>query len=328
MIITKNVTLTARWLGGGAEERTQFTVSFNTNGGAPTVIPDVTVDSGFPLDTRFPTNPTRQGTVDEYHTFEGWFDGEEQYTASTRITKNVTLTARWTTHERGTFDVEMVFVQGGTFRMGCTIEQLDECWDYEKPAHNVNLSGFYIGKYPVTQRLWKQVMNGDDPSSFKGDDLPVETVSWDDVQVFITNLNNLTQRQYRLPTEAEWEYAARGGRESRGYKYAGSDDIDEVAWYDENSGWTTQPVGTKAPNELGIYDMSGNVWEWVNDWWGEYPEADSRTDPRGPSSGSGRVVRGGSWDSGARICRVSYRSTDAPDSRSYNIGFRLALSPP
>jgi formylglycine-generating enzyme required for sulfatase activity len=240
--------------------------------------------------------------------------------------------------------------------MGCTPEQGDDCHiptinflietmgRYpEKPAHRVTVGDFYIGKYEVTQRQWKQVMGVENnPSHFKGDELPVENVSWIDIQEFIQRLNKLTGKKYRLPTEAEWEYAARGGVKSRGYKYVGSNTIGDVAWYYENSGNKvldennyrsddieknnnmTHPVGTKQPNELGIYDMSGNVWEWVNDWYGEYSES-AKTNPQGSSSGSYRVIRGGCWYIIAESCRVSFRNNGNPDSRFYDIGFRLAL---
>ena len=156
---------------------------------------------------------------------------------------------------------EMVRVEGGTFHMGATSEQKDEAWDREKPVHSVTLSSYYIGKTEVTQALWQAVM-GSNPSNFKGSNLPVECVCWNDCQEFIQKLNSLTGRNFRLPTEAEWEFACRGGNNSRGYKYSGSNNLGSVAWYDDNSGGQTHPVATKAPNELGIYDMSGNVWEW------------------------------------------------------------------
>ena len=217
----------------------------------------------------------------------------------------------------------MVYVAGGTFTMGCTNEQGDDCWGVEKPAHSVTLSGFYMGKYEVTQAQWKAVM-GSNPSHNKGDNLPVENVSWDDVQAFIRKLNQLTGKRYRLPTEAEWEYAARGGNQSRGYKYAGGNNIDEVAWYDGNSGERTHPVGKKRPNELGLYDMSGNVWEWCSDWYDEdYYGNSPQNNPQGPASGSYRVLRGGSWSDYAIYCRSAYRYGYTPDSRSGSIGFRL-----
>jgi formylglycine-generating enzyme required for sulfatase activity len=227
--------------------------------------------------------------------------------------------------------IDMVFVEGGTFTMGCTPEQEPDCWDYhERPAHQVTLTNsYYIGKYPVTQAQWIAVM-GNNPSEFIGNTQhPVEYVSWDEVQTFITTLNTLTGRTYRLPTEAEWEFAARGGNSSLGYKYSGSDNIDDVAWYSANSGGTTHPVGTKSSNELGIFDMSGNVWEWVNDWYGSYTST-AKTNPTGPPPvfGYSRVFRGGSRSSGARDCRVSNRYSDPPDRRYIDLGFRLALSPP
>lgn len=218
---------------------------------------------------------------------------------------------------------EMVEVRGGTFRMGATSEQGCDAYDWEKPVHSVTLSGYYIGKTEVTQALWKAVM-GSNPSYFKGDDLPVENVSWDDCQVFVRKLNSLTGQNFRLPTEAEWEFACRGGNNSLGYKYSGSDNIDNVAWYDGNSGDKTHPVATKSANELGIYDMSGNVWEWCCDWYGDYTSG-ALTNPKGPESGSGRVNRGGSWDGNARGCRSSNLDFSYPTCRNYDLGLRLAL---
>lgn len=216
----------------------------------------------------------------------------------------------------------MVWVDGGTFRMGATSEQGSEISD-EKPVHSVTLSGYYIGKTEVTQALWQAVM-GSNPSYFEGDDLPVEQVSWDDCQEFIRKLNSLTGQNFRLPTEAEWEFACRGGNNSRGYKYSGSNYIDNVAWYDGNSGDKTHPVATKSPNELGIYDMSGNVWEWCADWYGDYSSG-RQTNPKGPYGGSGRVGRGGSWSISAWGCRSSGRGYGSPPGRSYGLGLRLAL---
>ena len=206
----------------------------------------------------------------------------------------------------------MIYVAGGTFNMGADDS---DAYDSEKPVHSVTVSSFSIGKYEVTQKLWKAVM-GTNPSYFKGDNLPVENVSWNDVQEFIRKLNAKTGKHYRLPTEAEWEFAARGGNRSRGYKYAGSNDIGTVAWYGSNSGDKTHPVGAKAPNELGIYDMSGNVWEWTSDIW--------CTDYKSPRTGSYRVYRGGGWDYSARDCRVSYRHDGTPGSCNGSLGFRLA----
>ena len=217
----------------------------------------------------------------------------------------------------------MVYVEGGTFTMGATFEQQEPDYD-EKPTHRVSLSSFYIGKYEVTQALWKAVM-GSNPSHWKGDNLPVENVSWNDCQTFLLKLNAMTGKTFRLPTEAEWEFAARGGNRSRGYQYSGSNVLSDVAWYYDNSGSKTHNVGTKAPNELGIYDMSGNVWEWCQDWKGSYSSS-AQTNPKGPSSGSYRVDRGGSWFNFAWSCRVACRYCHTPDYRYFDLGFRLALS--
>ncbi len=220
---------------------------------------------------------------------------------------------------------DMVYVSGGTFMMGASASD-SEAFDSEKPAHRVTLSGYYIGKYEVTQKQWVEIM-GSNPSYFKGDNLPVEQVSWTDVQEFIRRLNAKTGKNYRLPTEAEWEFAARGGNSSRGYKYSGSDSIDSVAWYDGNSGDKPHAVGTKSPNELGIYDMAGNVWEWCSDWYdSSYYSNSPSSNPRGPSSGAYRVLRGGCWNHIARSCRVSYRYNYSPGLRFNYIGFRLVLS--
>lgn len=207
--------------------------------------------------------------------------------------------------------------------MGATSEQGSDAYDDEKPAHQVTVSTFSIGETEVTQELWQAVM-GSNPSSFKGPRRPVENVSWEDCQNFIRELNSLTGKRFRLPTEAEWEYAARGGRKANGHKYAGSSAIDRVAWYDSNSGSQTHDVATKRANELGLYDMSGNVREWCQDWKGDYSSS-SQTNPKGPSSGSLRVSRGGSWGNDAGYCRVSFRDSYTPSFRYNYLGLRLAL---
>ena len=213
----------------------------------------------------------------------------------------------------------MVPVEGGTFTMGATSELLAP---FEKPAHPVTLSTFAIGETEVTQALWQAVM-GSNPSSFKGDNLPVENVSWNDCQEFIQTLNALTGERFRLPTEAEWEYAARGGNRGKGYQYSGSKKLGDVAWYWDNADKKTHPVGTKRANELGLYDMSGNVYEWCQDWAGPYSSS-AQTDPTGPVSGSGRVFRGGGWFGSAWFCRVAFRDgLDASLGGGY-LGFRLA----
>ena len=218
----------------------------------------------------------------------------------------------------------MVRVEAGTFTMGATPEMKDP-WDDEKPVHQVTLTNdYYIGKYEVTQALWQAVM-GNNPSGFKGDNLPVENVSWDDCQEFINKLNRITGKTFRLPTEAEWEYATRGGKKSRGYQYSGSNNISDVAWYDSNSGNKTHAVGSKQANELGIYDMSGNVWEWCHDWDGSYSSS-SQVNPTGANSGSRRVDRGGSWINDAGCCRSSCRGSYTPVNRLDILGLRLVLS--
>ena len=226
---------------------------------------------------------------------------------------------------------KMVAVGGGTFQMGATSEQQDAYYD-EKLIHSVTLSGYYIGETEVTQELWQAVM-GSNPSRFTGNSQrPVECVSWNDCQTFVNKLNDLLAgqlpagRRFRLPTEAEWEYAARGGNRSRGTQYSGSNSIDNVAWYWDNSGNTPHPVKGKSRNELGLYDMSGNVWEWCSDWYGSnYYSSSPSTNPQGPSSGSCRVLRGGSWGGGAQGCRVAGRGGGSPGNGYYYGGLRLAL---
>ncbi len=221
--------------------------------------------------------------------------------------------------------LEMVLVRGGTFQMGS-----DDYFDAEKPIHSVTLPDFEIGKYPITQKLWREIM-GNNPSQFKGDDLPVEKVSWDDCQEFLKKLNaRFPGKDYRLPTEAEWEYAARGGQEGvkNGFAYAGSNNLDEVGWYDKNSGSKTHPVGQKAANAFGLYDMHGNVWEWCEDVWHDsYKSA--------PDDGSAwvkggnqewRVLRGGSWNYNADNCRSAYRNNDLPALGYGNIGVRVVVA--
>ena len=229
----------------------------------------------------------------------------------------------------------MIKVDGGTFTMGATSEQQNPDKD-EKPAHKVALSSYYIGETEVTQALWKAVMgntvrdqrdkeNPSLPIYGEGDNYPMYYVSWKDCQNFILKLNELTNRRFRFPSEAEWEFAARGGNKSNHTQYSGSSNIDDVAWFDGNSGSKTHPVKTKKANELGIYDMSGNVWERCQDWWRSY-SSNAQTNPKGPDSGSYRVYRGGSWRFNARCCRSSHRGYDSPGDRVNYLGFRLALS--
>jgi len=216
-------------------------------------------------------------------------------------------------------DIEMVYVQGGTFQMGS-----NEGESNEEPVHKVTVSSFYIGKYEVTQKQWKDVMKFN-PSSFSGcDSCPVESVSWNDVQEFIRKLNEKSGKNYKLPTEAEWEFAARGGNKSRRYAYAGSNNTGDVAWYYGNSNSKTHPVRLKAPNELGICDMSGNVWEWCADWYADdYYNNSPLNKPENKVQGSAHVCRGGSWLDEPAACRVASRNRFSPDSQRSFVGFRL-----
>jgi formylglycine-generating enzyme required for sulfatase activity len=220
-------------------------------------------------------------------------------------------------------NIEMVRVEGGTFQMGS-----DEVGSDEKPVHTVTVGNFSIGKYEVTQAQWRAVM-GNNPSYNKNcDNCPVEQVSWDDVQQFLSKLNSLSSKRYRLPTEAEWEFAARGGNGSNGFKYSGSNDVNAVAWYDSNSGNKTHPVGGKSANELGIYDMSGNVWEWCSDWYdSKYYSSSPSSNPTGAVTGTSRVLRGGSWYGNAVYCRVADRNGNTPSCRDNLFGFRLVSFP-
>lgn len=224
-------------------------------------------------------------------------------------------------------DFELVLVEGGTFTMGSSSLEAD---GDEQPPHQLALDDYYIGRYEVTQEQWRKIM-GEDPEElfFTGcSQCPVEGVSWNDVQLFLERLNKRTGQQFRLPTEAEWEYAARGGKKSKGYRFSGGNSIDEVAWYDENSGAEVQPVGQKAPNELEIYDMTGNVREWCSDYYArEYYAKTAAKNPTGPPFGSSRVARGGSWSNYSKYCRVANRFSYGPDSRlKGQLGFRLVLS--
>jgi formylglycine-generating enzyme required for sulfatase activity len=216
------------------------------------------------------------------------------------------------------FEPELVFVKGGTFMMGSNDGNI-----YEQPIHEVKVDGFYIGKYPVMQKEWKAIM-GNNPSHFKGDNLPVESVSWEDTKVFLQKINEKTKKKYRLPTEAEWEYAARGGDKSKGFIYSGSNDIEEVAWYEKNADYKTHTVGTKKSNELGIYDMSGNVWEWCEDWYdADYYAKSLKQNPKGADSSSFRVARGGSGACASEVCRVAVRGSVTPEDCFNDLGIRI-----
>ncbi len=221
---------------------------------------------------------------------------------------------------------DMIWVAGGSFLMGNKEEDAES---YELPVHEVEVPDFFIGKHPVSQALY-EVVTGKNPSSFKGIDHPVEKVSWEEAKAFIQQLNKQTGKSYRLLTEAEWEYAARGGKYSEDYLYSGSDNLKEVGWFDENNNPNgTKAVGQKLPNELGIFDMSGNVWEWCED---DYHETYKGAPSNGsawidqPDRGARRVLRGGYWGDLARYCRVSFRYGTSQDNRDFNLGFRLGLS--
>jgi formylglycine-generating enzyme required for sulfatase activity len=237
-------------------------------------------------------------------------------------------------------DIEMIFVEGGTFIMGCTNEQGSDCEENEKPNHLVTLGNYYIGKYEITQKQWNAVMRTNPSLNIGCDECPVENVSWNDAQIFIKNLNEQTRNAYRLPTEAEWEYAARGGKFSKGYKFAGNNNIDSVAWYNQSSNSITQidgafafnfelkthPVGKKIPNELEIHDLSGNVSEWCFDWDGKYGN-DQQKDPKGPNNGLERIMRGGGFLDNSNDCRVSNRLQVSPSNKFFSSGLRLVRLP-
>ena len=222
-------------------------------------------------------------------------------------------------------NMKMVYVEGGTFQMGATSEQGSDAESDEKPVHSVTLDSYYIAETEVTQAQWYAVM-GNNPSSNVGDNKPVESVSWNDAQEYCRKLSELTGKKYVLPTEAQWEYAARGGNKSRGYKYSGSNTIGDVAWYEGNNDSRTCAVKQKQPNELGLYDMSGNVWEWCSDVYGDYGSW-SQVNPTGPTSGSKRIERGGNYFNSASACRVSNRADYYQSDSCNNIGFRVVCLP-
>jgi formylglycine-generating enzyme required for sulfatase activity len=216
---------------------------------------------------------------------------------------------------------DMVFVQGGTFSMGGQ----DGNTNNENPSHSISVKSFYISKYEVTQAQWQAVM-GNNPSAINCDNCPVETISWNDAQEYCQKLSSLTGKAYRLPTEAEWEYAACGGSKSRRFTFSGSSNIESTGWYNENSGGRIHPVGQKSPNELGLYDMTGNIGEWCSDWYDRSYYASSPANaPEGPSTGTYRVIRGGSWDDKPGYCKITNRDFNEPNDRLGNIGFRPVM---
>ncbi len=220
----------------------------------------------------------------------------------------------------------MLLVNGGKFTMGATPELSSGSLQDESPAHEVTLGDFYIGKHEVTQALWEAVMGMNPAMNASGDNYPVEMVSWNECRQFVDELNRLTGKTFMLPTEAQWEYAARGGQNSRKHRYSGGNDINHVAWYELNAAGGTHKVGGKAPNELGLHDMTGNVAEWCSDFYDSYSSV-SATDPQGPSSGSGHVVRGACYYSNADDCRISARSKSSAGYLNDNLGLRLVMKP-
>lgn len=234
-------------------------------------------------------------------------------------------------------NMKMVYVEGGSFRMGATSEQGSDADSDESPVHTVRLYSYYMAECEVTQAQWEKIMgttiyqqrdkaNTQWPMRGVGDNNPMYYVSWEEAQAFCRELSAMTGKTYLLPTEAQWEYAARGGNKSRNYKYSGSYAIDAVAWYDSNSGSATHWVKQKRANELGLYDMSGNVWEWCSDWYGSYSSSE-QSNPTGAGSGQRRVLRGGSWGNYAGCCRVSNRDYGTPSLRNYISGFRVVCLP-
>ena len=234
-------------------------------------------------------------------------------------------------------NMRMIYVEGGSFNMGCTSEQGGDCDSDESPTRYVTVNSFYMGMLEVTQSQWEKVMgtsvyqqknkaNPDWPMRGTGADYPMYYVSWEEAKEFCRRLSQQTGKTYRLPTEAEWEYAARGGKKNEGTKYSGSNYLGSVAWYSENSNSSTHPCGTKQANALGLYDMSGNVWELCEDWYGDYLSYDTNN-PKGASTGQYRVLRGGGWYSNASRCRVAYRNCYSPGLRYGDYGFRVVLLP-
>ena len=291
----------------------------------------ISPDNAYDKSVTWSSSNTAVATVDNNGKVTAVKEGTATITVQSVSNSSVKATCLVTVSFDRTFTVggvtfRMKLVEAGTFQMGSTE-------DYnEQPIHSVTISkDYYMGETEVTQALWKAV-TGYSPTSGGsswsstyglGDNYPAYYISYGAVQSFITELNSLTGENFRMPTEAEWEFAARGGNKSKGYTYSGSNTIGDVAWYDDNSS-KTNIVKTKAANELGIYDMSGNVWEWCSDWYGTYSSS-AQTDPTGPTTGSVRVLRGGGWNFNATYCRCAYRNADTPSRRIFNLGVRLAL---
>ena len=298
-------------------------------GGTEKLIATVTPDNATDKKVTWSSDNSEVATVSTDGTVTAKSAGKATITVTTND-GNKTATCAVTVTSSGIIithpaEPETVLVEGGTFTMGVSKEQDSESGNDERPPHEVTLSSFHIGKYEVTQGQWKAIMGNNPSGCFpKGDNYPVENVNWADIQTFIKRLNDSTGKQYRLPTEAEWEYAARGGNQSKKYKYSGSNSVNEVAWHSSNSG-STRPVGGKLPNELGIYDMSGNVSEWCNDWYDKDYYANSpSTNPQGPQTATpNRVIRGGSWETPTIHARITARSGQIPTINTTSVGFRL-----
>ena len=312
-----------RWLPPGKDTPPFLSnTTFSYNSVTTTTLSDGSYSFGFLTNGNYTITPGRKGYI---------FDPASQNITVPGDTTGIDFTATATEEVLDiikSINDNMVSISGGTFLMGCTPEDT-ECDSDESPQHGVTISSFEISKYEVTQDQWEAVM-GSNPSDFDscGDNWPVDTVSWKDIQVFIEELNNLTDLSYRLPTEAEWEYAARAETTTRWECGDNATCLDDIAWYTENSRSIAEgshPVGQKNPNLWGLYDMTGNVWEWVNDFYKyDYYLSDNTTDPTGPVSGSLNVIRGGSWYSLAKECRSSNRINYNPEVLWNNFGFRLA----
>jgi len=322
--VYSNVTMYARWT---AVSSNIYTITFNAQGGSvsPTTMSGV---SGAQITLPVPTRNN--------YTFNGWYSsssGGTKYDSPYTITSSLTMYAQWTLtvstpnlgqngsgndgDEMTINGIACVLVKAGTFVMGSPTSESGR-WD-DETQHQVTLTrDFWISKYEVTQSQYQSVM-GSNPSYFSGANNPVENVTWYNANEFCQAVGG------QLPTEAQWEFAARGGNKSQGYIYSGSNNLNDVGWHwENNSDYGTKPVGQKLPNELGIYDMSGNVWEWCSDWYSDYSSG-AVTNPTGPSSGTYRVLRGGGWNDDEPYCRVAYRSNPYPSDSFSNLGFRVAF---
>ena len=313
-----------------AQEGTRFRIEYELSEQIETSL-SVAINESFSFRPVYEVSGNIGANAVEGHNIAYWDALTEWGEFSHDVKVKVTTMPRSKVIEANGVSFTMVYVQGGTFIMGATLEQGTDAAKNEL-SHVVKLNSYFISQTEVTQELWNAVM-GENRSFFMGAGQPVNLVSYDDIVSFISRLNLITGLSFNLPTEAEWEYAARGGKKSNGYKYSGSDNLRAVAWFGQKDGATydngnseskSHRVATKQPNELGLYDMSGNLWEWCRDFYSDYP-SEEQTNPVGPKEGTHRVVRGGSFRSRATNCRVSFRSANTPDSRLIHTGFRLSL---